>query len=262
MAAVGEQQTALSTPMPQSESQHGCSSNTVKFIVGGREFVVLREPTLSLHEGSLLKQLAEEAEDAESEPIHVEANAEYFLYVLDYHMHRKVYLPYTVSKEGVIDAANKLGITIRPDEIKQDMPTVGELTKLMKQGIAKTQEELGKKAGDEKCNLMVNHICTYVLHRIATTALVLQVEVGKEQLVELEGQSFTAVFEYLVAGLKSEDVMNRLRPWAKGLGYTVKLEQVKAVYQWGSQVYVCNDMTTERFVLDASFKLTFDVFPG
>lgn len=260
MAAANAQHATACSLMPDQGAHQQRPSTTVKFMVGGKQFVVLREPTLSLHEGSLLKQLADDADDEESEPIHVEANAEYFQYILDYHMHRKIYLPVTVSKLGVIDAANKLGVSIRPDEIKQELPTVGQLTKLMKEGISRSQEELGKKAGDEKCNLMVNHICTYVLHRIMTTALVLQVEVGKEQLVELEGQSFTVVFDYLVKGLKSEEVMKRLRPWARELGYSVKLEQVKAVYKWGSQMYICNEMTTESFILDASFKLTFEVF--
>jgi len=85
-------------------------------------FEVLREPTLTLHPSSILTGLAENhCTDA---PIFVEANADLFSFILDYHRHRKIFIPANVSREAVQREARVLGLSISSDEIIQEENTL------------------------------------------------------------------------------------------------------------------------------------------
>jgi len=249
-------------------------SSTVTFLVGGRSFVVLREPTLSLHEGSLLKQLADDSSDAEpvggegaqSAPIHVEANPEYFQYILDYHMHRKIYVPFTISKEGLINAARKLGLTVAHDDIVQEMPPLGQVAKLMKQATCLAEQTLPSPAPGARSSILAREICEFVLHHIKAKADVLKVKVTKQELVAHKDPDFSPVFDYLVKGVTSTQLLGSLRPWAGQHGYTVTLEQEQWVAARDDaakriKVRTCTERLASDFALDATLKCKFEALP-
>ncbi|CAE7522994.1 unnamed protein product, partial [Symbiodinium pilosum] len=91
----------------------------VTFNVSGKIYTVLREPTLSLHPNSLLKQLADEKQNEKEIFVEGMGDQDLFKYVLEYHRDRKVILPPTVSKElieAVLRELNRFGLDIESDK--------------------------------------------------------------------------------------------------------------------------------------------------
>mmetsp|Transcript_73995 Transcript_73995/g.207703 ORF Transcript_73995/g.207703 Transcript_73995/m.207703 type:complete len:192 (+) Transcript_73995:55-630(+) len=166
-AACGEDGKAVgrvdsASPAKRIKVEGQSRSDTVKFNVGGRVFEVLREPTLSLHPGTLLSTLADE--HSGDDPIFVEANPELFPYILEYLRSRSIHIPLTVSKGAVLAEASRLGLkSLAEGDVKQD---VAPLSALMNDVLAR-HKEIDGMIKDARLHVISTAILSLVLQKFA-----------------------------------------------------------------------------------------------
>lgn len=188
------------------------STQTVAFDVGGKIFKVLYSPTLELHPTSLLKQLADDRDG--DEPIFVEANPDLFPYLLDFHRNRKVYIPHTVSKAGIVHEAKKLGLNLKVTDIMQDSAPLAEQVSTMNQTIARKKEELSqdqkkiqKKLDLHRCEMLTNILSFCFLEQVA----------GSQEKITISWKSVVES-RFVAERLENEDekIKYRQKPfWSK-----------------------------------------------
>ncbi|CAE8714611.1 unnamed protein product [Polarella glacialis] len=184
--------------------------DTVLFNVGGKAFEVLREPTLSLHPQSLLTQLAEMQEEGSQEPIFLEANAELFPYILDYHRDRKIRLPANISKAGIIKEAGKLGIELQQDEIAQDTPSVPELLSLAFASVEAKRKQLEDSTTLHKLSVLADIIasCAWGKVKLGSLKLSFNVCISSDDVIASQGgPQFIPTLNFL---LESNDHLAQL----------------------------------------------------
>mmetsp|Transcript_85540 Transcript_85540/g.227260 ORF Transcript_85540/g.227260 Transcript_85540/m.227260 type:complete len:220 (-) Transcript_85540:51-710(-) len=194
------------------------ASDTVVFKVDGKTFEVLREPTLSLHPNCILTQMAEES--LGSEPIFVEANGELFPYVLDYLRYRKVHLPHCVSRAAVLSSAERLGLTIKPEEMVQDAIPLAEALSMVKTSRHTARKKVREELGNEKVAMLASLAKDMFLKKVKTGSVAHKVEVTKEDLSASAGE---AVVAFLSKRMETSALKDVLDPWAAQYGFEVKV---------------------------------------
>ena len=121
-----------------NQEEWECKANefpprVVTFDVGGQAFKVSRA-VLEQHPTSMLAQLVAEAchEDADS-PIFIDGDGERFRYCLDYLRHGRAYLPWTVSKDSLLQDLEYYGIpNINIDAIDESSASLTAAAQMFK----------------------------------------------------------------------------------------------------------------------------------
>lgn len=204
--------------MERSLASRHCDSDTVVFDVGGRLFTVLREPTLSLHPGSVLKQMADD--HTGSDAIYVEANPDLFEYIVEYHRNRKVYLPLTVAKNSLIMQAEKLGITIDPADVCQERP-LATLTKATLGAIVDMSEKVAANVQRDKLRLFADLILKGFIAKMQQEPLRTWVCVTYNDLASSSGKG---VIDFLMEDkLTVKELCSIIEPQGQEMGYNFKV---------------------------------------
>lgn len=184
--------------------ERGSQTDTVKFNVRGRVFEVLREPTLSLHPGTLMSTLAEE--HSGDDPVFVEANPELFPYILEYMRSRSIHIPLTISRGAVLAEASRLGLTsITDGDIKQDMPA---LSAFLGEVITRRQG-VDSILKDARIQLLGSSILSLLLKKTAIEKVSLPIPCTMAEICEASGLKCDPGAVQLLRG--GDDLCNWLR---------------------------------------------------
>lgn len=215
--------------MKRDHSQVSKDMQTVKFNVAGKIFEALREPTLSAFPKSRLCQLAEDP--SVTQPIFVDANSELFQYILDFHRHRKVIIPISVSAAAVLREAKSLGLPMTLDQVTQDCPPMGKLAAMISDATKTEAEKAQVDQYMSRAELLAKVVISKAVNKIKANAadgVNLMVSVG-ELDDWVRGQlSYLARTKGCYGSLtdfNNQDLFKQmLGEWASSNGYTVEIE--------------------------------------
>eukprot|EP00928_Gymnodinium_smaydae_P013788 TRINITY_DN15000_c0_g5_i1.p1 TRINITY_DN15000_c0_g5~~TRINITY_DN15000_c0_g5_i1.p1 ORF type:complete len:289 (+),score=43.76 TRINITY_DN15000_c0_g5_i1:61-867(+) len=250
------------------ENRVSTRENTVKFNVGGKHFEVLYEPTLTLHRDSLLHQLAENAADGEE--IFVEADSDLFQYMLNYHRHRKIYIPFTVSKDAVLREAQILGLPVRDEDIIQQTPPLGDVMCLADSVFRESTEDVERQLLKAKIDTLAALIIKCALQKMkgcsgvtVTSQDVMAMHGSKERRCaswgivrcpessQVEVNTFEATMRFLRIGMQADMLSAALEQWGRRNGYIVQVSDLDETGTW------CKFMN-----FSASFSLSSNLAPA
>lgn len=195
-------------------------SSMVQFRASGVMFEVLREPTLSLHPDSLLAQMAENWD--EKEPIVAEADAGMFAYILEFLRHRKVCLPTSVSKKGLLQTAAKLSVNISSEQIDQAVPL---------RDIAAAAEKVSRHLSQSKGDVVSDLIVMVALVKAAAGASSFVVnlqDVSQFAQTGKDMQNVAASYPFLFQGTSVKLLQDRFTVWGKQNGFAVTVMAIAA----------------------------------
>ncbi|CAE8618877.1 unnamed protein product [Polarella glacialis] len=205
------------------------TSETVKFNVCGKMFEVLRQPTLSLHPNSILSQLAEESDG--SQPIFVEANPELFQYILDFHRHRKILVPITVSTAAILREAQLLGVRVTLADIETESFPLGKLAALTAVATEGLQNQAHLSTHRSKVELLAHLIIARVVSIVDSGARNgVLVTVNRDSLEDWVQNHLVVLamahgtYQPLSAVDNTELLQQLLKKWACANGYHVDVE--------------------------------------
>eukprot|EP00416_Gambierdiscus_australes_P016361 CAMPEP_0171070302 /NCGR_PEP_ID=MMETSP0766_2-20121228/9660_1 /TAXON_ID=439317 /ORGANISM="Gambierdiscus australes, Strain CAWD 149" /LENGTH=240 /DNA_ID=CAMNT_0011526755 /DNA_START=30 /DNA_END=749 /DNA_ORIENTATION=+ len=186
---------------------------TVLFNVGGKKFEVLRKPTLATYPSSLLSQLAGHAEGRET--IFVEANSELFQFMLDFHRHRKIHIPLTVSKDAILREACALKLPVKPEDVVVQEAQLGTVDQLMADTCRGASEEIAISLRANRCELLRDLVLQRVVKEIKAGKR--PVEVALPDLIKEEGLGS------LHEQVSRQELEGSLQPWARKHSFLLKV---------------------------------------
>mmetsp|Transcript_31720 Transcript_31720/g.73610 ORF Transcript_31720/g.73610 Transcript_31720/m.73610 type:complete len:269 (+) Transcript_31720:64-870(+) len=256
-----EQEAAASAAMDCDEAA-AQRSETVVFNVGGRTFEVLREPTLAMCPNSLLSQLAEDWDS--QTPIFVEANPELFHYLLDFHRHRKVHIPFTVSKEALLLEARALNLPLEQEHVIQEVQ-LHEASRQLEQLLADARRDVEAELKASRINTLRTLVLKLALKKMrgaleltVSSADIAQMEGTPEKRCSFSGRAhrthqcppteseedvnaFEAVMQFLCEDVTNVDLQRSLQSWADKQGFKIEvrgnLDKRWAVGNHGKAIY-------------------------
>ena len=148
-----------------SETTEHEPSKTVTFDVGGQIFKVSRS-ILAKYPTSILATLSSEnGQDNPDSTIFIDADGERFRYCLDYMRHGRAFLPWTVSKDAVLQDLSYFGIEhVNPNDIDESAASLTAAAQMFKVERQYQQELKEYDAQIEeiqrtKRHVMVAHAC-------------------------------------------------------------------------------------------------------
>ena len=234
---------------------------TVRFNVGGRIFEVLREPTLSLHPDSLLCQLAEDSNQGEA--IFIEANGDLFQHMLDFHRHRKIHIPFTTSKDAIMQEARALGLTLKPEDVVQEAAPLRELGACAEKSRKDLNEEAHQSLRQGKVATLGALILKCLAGMIGRSATI---AVTTDEIVKMEGvvvktclygtstsgckygpscpsssqvdvNTFSQTMRFLCQGVPVSELAKFLQPWGSRNGYWVEIDTIQSTDTFSDHRY-------------------------